>query len=222
MTTNERRSPAHGSVTRREYRRVVRRALIVVVAVVAVSCGASTAAPGKVVHVTFVGDSVSASINYTPIAQRQFRHGLRVTLDLRVCRRLIAPSCTYQDSTPTTALQAVQGYGRSLGDVLIVKVGYNESSEGYRQGIDRVMRAALAQGAKGVVWVTLRETHSIYRSTNMAIRTAAKRWPQLVVADWNAYSSGRSWFGTDGLHLTVNGANKLAEFVRQYALQAAS
>ena len=128
----------------------------------------------------------------------------------------MAPSCTFQGTTPTTALQAVQGYGRSLGDVLIVKVGYNESAEGYRQGIDRVMRAALAQGAKGVVWVTLRETRSTYHRTNVAIKTAATRWPQLVVADWNAYSSGHVWFGQDGLHLTARGASELAAFLRRH------
>ena len=99
----------------------------------------------------------------------------------------------------------MQGYGRSLGRVLIVNVGYNESSDGYRQGIDRIMRAALAQGAAGVVWVTLRETRGIYHPTNVVIERATKRWPQLLIADWNAFSSGKPWFGDDGLHLTADG-----------------
>ncbi len=192
------------------------------VAVVAAATSAADAAPSRPLHVTFVGDSVSASILYTPTAQRQLRRGSTVTLDLVVCRRLVAASCTYNGTTPTTALQAVQGYGRGIGDVLIVKVGYNESSQGYRRGIDRVMRAALAQGVKGVVWVTLRETRPIYHSTNVAIRTAAGRWPQLVVADWNAYSSGHAWFGEDGLHLTTTGATALAAFLRPYVKRAAA
>ena len=145
-----------------------------VAVVAAATASAATAAPSRPLHVTFVGDSVSASILYTPVARRQLKRGYALTLDLAVCRRLVAASCTYNGSTPTTALQAVQGYGRGLGDVLIVNVGYNESSQGYRQGIDRVMRAALAQGVKGVVWVTLRETRSIYHSTNVAIKTAAQ------------------------------------------------
>ena len=173
---------------------------------VAVSLAGATAAAAKApLAVTFVGDSVPASISYIPAAQAQLRRGLKVRLDLRVCRRLVQPSCTYQGETPPSALAAVEGYGRSLGRVLIVNVGYNESSAGYRQGIDRVMRAALAQGAAGVVWVTLRETRSIYRATNVVIKAAAKRWPQLLVADWNAFSSGKPWFGDDGLHLTVHG-----------------
>jgi len=174
------------------------------------------------VRVTFVGDSVPASISYAPLAQAELRRGLRVRLDLRVCRRLVAPSCPYQGSTPSTALQAVQSYGRSLGAVLVVKVGYNESAQGYRQGIDQVMRAALAEGAKAVVWVTLRETTGSYHQTNVVIRTAAKRWPQLRVADWNAYSRGKPWFGHDGLHLTVTGAQGLATLVRTSVLEAAA
>lgn len=172
-------------------------------------------------NITFVGDSVSASIAYVTTAQAQLRKGYDVRLDLKVCRRLVQASCSYNGSRPLSALEVVQSLGRSLGDVLVVKVGYNESAQGYGAGIDRVMRAALAQGAKGVVWVTLRETRDIYHWTNMAIRTAAKRWPQLVVADWNAYSSGRPWFGGDGLHLSSAGATALAAFLRPHVHEAA-
>jgi len=187
--------------------------------VAAVSATAGVKAPVKA---TFVGDSVPASISYAPLAQAELKRGLRVRLDLRVCRRLVASSCPYQGSTPSTALHAVQSYGRSLGAVLVVKVGYNESAQGYRQGIDQVMRAALAEGAKAVVWVTLRETTDSYHQTNVVIRTAAKRWPQLRVADWNAYSRGKPWFGHDGLHLTVTGAQGLATLVRASVLEAAA
>jgi hypothetical protein len=196
--------------------------LALLCAVVAAVASTANAAAKTLVRATFVGDSVPASISYAPLAQAELKRGLRVRLDLRVCRRLVAPSCPYQGSTPSTALQAVLSYGRSLGAVLVVKVGYNESAQGYRQGIDQVMRAALAEGAKAVVWVTLRETTDSYHQTNVVIRTAAKRWPQLRVADWNAYSSGKPWFGRDGLHLTVTGARGLATLVRTSVLEAAA
>jgi hypothetical protein len=197
-------------------------AFSVAMVVVAALVGGTTAQAKGPLPVTFVGDSVPASISYIPSARRQLERGLRVRLDLRVCRRLVQPSCSYQGTTPSTALQAVQGYGRALGRVLIVDVGYNEAAQGYRQGIDRVMRAALAQGADGVVWVTLREMQPVYHPTNVAIRTATKRWPQLVVADWNAYSSGKPWFGDDGLHLTPTGATALAAFLRAHVWKAAA
>ena len=82
------------------------------------------------------------------------------------------------------------------------------------------MRAARAQGAKAVVWSTLRETSSIYVQTNRVIKQAAKRWPQLRVADWNAYSRGKPWFAPGGLHLTATGANALATLLRQNVARA--
>ena len=191
-------------------------------AAAAILAGSTEAATKTPVKVTFVGDSVPASIMYSSRAKSILAQGLRTRLDLRVCRRLASASCSYQGSAPTSALQSVQSLGRALGDVLIVDVGYNESASGYREGIDRVMRAARAQGASGVVWVLLRETRDIYRQTNTVIRAAQKRWPQLLVADWNAYSRGKPWFSSDGLHMSVTGADALASFLRPYVLRAAA
>lgn len=103
----------------------------------------------------------------------------------------------------------------------MVAVGYNEGPQGYGRGIDRVMRAALGEGVSGVVWVTLREKSDPYRETNAAIRAAARRWPQLLVADWNRHSAGRQWFARDGLHLSTAGADALAGFLRPFVLRAA-
>ena len=194
--------------------------LVAVLVVAGVSAAGTRADVRKPLHVTFVGDSVPDAITYVAAARRRLTKGFVVKLDLRVCRRLVTPSCSFQGSTPLTALEAVQSFGKGLGDVLAVDVGYNEGPRGYGAGIDRVMRAARAQGAVGVVWVTLRETRDLYRATNAVIRRAAKRWPQLRVADWNAFSSGRSWFAGDGLHLTPTGATALAGFLRPYILSA--
>ena len=190
--------------------------------VIVATFGSAASGASKPIKVTFVGDSVPASIEYVPSAQRILKKGLAVHLDLKVCRRLVQRGCVYMGSTPSTALQAVQSYRRSLGQVLIVNVGYNESEYGYSAGIDRVMRAALAQGAKGVVWVTLREQIDIYRGTNVVIRKAAKRWPQMQVADWQDYSAGKPWFRGDGLHMKPAGANAFAAFVRSHILRAAA
>ena len=69
--------------------------------------------------------------------------------------------------------------------------------------------------------MTLRETRDIYRQTNAAIRAAQKRWPQLQVADWNAYSRGKPWFSSDGLHMGSTGAEALAQFLRPFVFRAA-
>ncbi len=194
--------------------------LVAVLVVAGVAAAGTRAAARKPLRVTFVGDSVPDAITYVAAARRRLTKGFVVRLDLRVCRRLVTPSCSFQGATPLTALEAVQSFGEGLGDVLVVDVGYNEGPVGYGAGIDRVMRASRAQRAVGVVWVTLRETRDLYRATNAVIRRAAKRWPQLRVADWNAFSSGRSWFAGDGLHLTPTGATALAGFLRPYILSA--
>ena len=54
------------------------------------------------------------------------------------------------------------------------------------------------------------------------IWSAQKQWPQLLVADWNAYSRGKPWFSSDGLHLGVTGADALAAFLRPYVFRAAA
>ena len=176
-------------------------------------------------RITFVGDSVPASISYVAAAKAELNRGMRMRLDLKVCRRLVQPSCPHQGRRPTTALQAVRSYGSTLGKALILDVGYNEGAPGYAAGLDTVVRTALAQGANGVVWVTLREAGknaAIYRSTNAIIRNARARWKgRLYIADWALYSRGKPWFGHDGLHLTPAGARQLALWLRPYALLAA-
>jgi len=177
-------------------------------------------------RVTLVGDSIPAALDYVSAAEVRLARGLALRLDLKVCRRLVRTGCSFQGSTPTTALQAIESYGTSLGQVLVIDVGYNESSQGYGSRIDEIMRVALRHGVHGVVWVTLRESSSsryasIYHSTNTQIEGAAKRWPQLVIADWNTYSRAKSWFRSDGLHLTSAGAFALASFLRPFVFKAA-
>jgi hypothetical protein len=198
---------------------------MMLVVLVATSLTTSACAAARRTVVTVISDSVAASILYVPTAQADLEHGLAVRLDLRVCRRLVEPSCSYQGSAPPTALTAVKSYGSRLGQVLVIDVGYNDSSSGYAQGIDEIMRAALKQGARRVVWVTLREAGayaSDYRLINTEIKTAARRWPELIVADWNTYSTGKPWFATDGLHLDPSGATALAIFLRSFVIRASA
>lgn len=198
-------------------------ALVLVGVVLAVAFGATTeAAPAKPPaqqRVTFVGDSISASLDYVSSARNLLSRRFQMRYDLKVCRRLVTESCSFQGQTPPNTLQAVTSLGRSLGDVLIVHVGYNEGSAGYGPGMRQVIRAAQAQGAEGVVWVTLRETRDIYRQTNVAIRKEAKRWPQVTIADWQSYSRGKPWFREDGLHLNTAGAIALARLLRASVLR---
>jgi hypothetical protein len=224
--------------------RALAAACVLVTAAAASACGSSSASPATPpaggatgsssstattttpvrhgpIHVTFVGDSVPASIDYVPEARKTLDRGLRVKLDLKVCRRLVAPSCPYDGSTPSTALEAIRGYGSKLGNVLIVDVGYNDYSGTYRDQMREVIKQADAQGVTGIVWVTMRQARSSYDWTNHVIKTEAQNWPNVSVADWNAASKGKPWFGSDGLHLDDAGADHLATFLRPYIYKAA-
>jgi hypothetical protein len=114
-----------------------------------------------------------------------------------------------------------------LGETVVIDVGYNDDSYGYRQGVDKMMRALLSEGVRTVIWTTLYENgsstyHTIYIHNNRVIRQAAKRWKQLRIADWNALCQGHSWFGSDGLHLNGAGAKALVGLFKQAIVDARS
>lgn len=178
--------------------------------------GAASAASAAKPRVTVIGDSVAQSFDYVAPARRYLGRGLDVSSDTAVCRRLVAASCVFQGVQPKTALEVVAARSGSLGPVVVVNVGYNDWAAVY--DVDRVMRALEAAGVRSVIWVTLRATTANYAQNNARIRTATRRWKRLVVADWNAYSRGRNWFRSDGLHLTVTGAHGLARLLRPLVL----
>lgn len=195
----------------------MRRAAVAVLAasvLALVAASPAAAAPAGGPRVTFIGDSVAASLTFVPQARRVLGRGLDLRLDLKVCRRLVQPSCTYQGVTPSTALQVVRSKGRSLGDVAVVMVGYNDYASQYRSGLDQMMRALRKARIDDVVWVTLGETRENYRLINGVIRKAEKRWRELTIADWASRSRGKPWFAGDGLHLEPDGAMALARLIR--------
>ncbi|HJU47269.1 MAG TPA: GDSL-type esterase/lipase family protein [Gaiellaceae bacterium] len=206
----------------------MRRILPAVVLALAAFVAAAAARPASTPvfkprpRVTLIGDSIAAGIAYVPDARRLLARGIDLRLDVRVCRRLVGESCPYDGQRPPNVLDTVAATGTALGRVVVIDVGYNDYAEEYPQGIDDVMRSLTAAGVRTVVWVTLREKHSMYPPINAAIRRAARRWRQIVVLDWNAYSRGRpAWFVGDGLHLNPRGALGLAKLIRPAVVASA-
>ncbi|MGD9697021.1 MAG: hypothetical protein AB7V42_15325 [Thermoleophilia bacterium] len=169
------------------------------------------------------GDSVQASFGFAPRAVRELGRGLDLRMQARTCRRLVAPGCL--GGTPPPVLADARALGAELGDVVVVNVGYNDDASRY--DIPAVMSAFRAAGVRAVVWVTLRDLRGRYTATNALIRAAQRRaarggrGPVVRIADWNAYSAGRSsWFASDGLHLNAGGALGLAGLLRREVLGA--
>jgi hypothetical protein len=174
----------------------------------------------KPARVTVIGDSVASVLRSNTDAERQLARGLDLQLDLRVCRKLVEPSCWYEGDQAPTALQAIQAAGHALGRVVVVDVGYNDIASEYRGELDQVMQALVDAGVSRVVWVTLHVDRENYSLINGVIENAPTRWPQLRVADWNAFSAGKPWFGYDAVHLNDSGAVGLAKLLRMQVLAA--
>ncbi len=182
------------------------------------------ASPAQRTRVTVIGDSVTESLDYVPVAKRYLGRGLDLRADAVVCRRLVAASCAFQGAAPSTALQVVAAEGRALGPVVVIDVGYNDWAAVY--DVDRVVRALRRAGVRHVIWVTLREAGayaSVYAQSNARIRSADRRWgTTLSVADWNAFSRGKPWFREDELHLSPSGALGLARLLRPLVVAGAA
>jgi hypothetical protein len=193
-------------------------ALSVVVAAV-VLAGSASAAGSARPRVTLFGDSVAAALAYPGKARKTLSKGLDLRIDAKVCRRLAEAGCPYRGDRPASVLSLVEKPGQALGDVVVIDVGYNDDPEAYGTDIDRVMQALTRQGVATVIWVTMQERRPQYRTTNAAIQSAARRWPQIRVADWDDASRARgAWFVDDGLHLSSAGALGLARFLRPLVL----
>ena len=120
---------------------------IAIAGAIALVCAAAAfAQDASKTRVTVIGDSIAASFDYVPAARRYLGKGLDLRSDAVVCRRLVATSCPFQGSTPSTALQVVGSKRSALGPVVVINVGYNDWPAVY--DVDRVMRALKAAGVR--------------------------------------------------------------------------
>lgn len=205
----------------------MRRSLISALVVVALAVGVGgVVAPvdarsaAKAPRVTVVADSVGGALVWMGEARAILSRGIDLELEIATCRKLVEPGCSYQGGRPPSALEAIRAREASLGRVVVMNVGYNDVAAGYGDGIDRVMRALEARQVERVVWVTLREQRPSYPAINDAIRAAARRWPELVVADWSTVSSTHDEWFSDGVHMSVEGGESYARFLRPLVLDA--
>ena len=170
----------------------------------------TTQAP--VAHSVFMlGDSVMAGIGFSATAKNVLRGYAPFVLEAKECRRMNGPSCALNGSPPPSpGIAVLQGSVRRLGDTVVIMVGYNEII-GPRT-IDLVMK--IVGPGRRVLWLTYRNGGGqSFGASNGNLVAAARRWSNLRVADWNAYSAGRSGWFVDGLHLTSSGAPELARFI---------
>lgn len=176
-------------------------------------------------HTLIVTDSTGAALRWFPSSMSDLT-GFTYVFDGESCRRTTGVSCRGREGrTPTitpVAIAEASGYF----DTIVVMTGYNDWHTDFGRGIDETMAAARAKGVERVVWLTLRTEHGYsmpgqtggsgtnHERNNVTLHAAADRYPDLLLADWNAHSYQQSsWFADDGVHLTLVGARALARFI---------
>jgi hypothetical protein len=194
--------------------------LLAVAALSSAAHGAGTA-PATGPRVTMFGDSIADSLNYVPEARAILGEGIDLRLELAPCRKLVPAGCVYQGARPSSVLDIVKDSTLAqLGNIVVIAVGYNDPENNYETDMAQVVNALVDRGVGHVIWLTLREQTDDYRQINHIIEAQAPRWPELRVADWEAWSRGKDWFNPDGLHLNAAGAMGMATLIRPFVLTA--
>ena len=197
------------------------RALLVATALaVILGWGTAGAAVSAAPRVTLVADSVGGVLFWQRQARDELGRGIDLRIDIRTCRRLVSEGCAYDGERPPSALDAIRDLGAKLGQVVVIGVGYNDTPSGFAPGIDRVMRALVDAGVDRVVWITLRERRPSWADVNDQIREARKRWPQLVVGDWELESRNHDDWFADGIHMNWDGGEAFTRFLRPLVVDA--
>ena len=187
---------------------------------VALCCAlAATADAGKKrpnQRVTIFSDSSRAALNWDSSAKRIVEQGNRVLLELHPCGRLTQPGCL-TDNPPPSVLATVRKLGRKLGPNVVIFVGYNDDPAMYRHGLPVVLKALWKRGVQHILWFTLHAIDKQYVDINHAIYAEEQKWqPTMTVVDWNHFSSPhRSWYASDGIHLSGAGAIAFAAYLHR-------
>jgi hypothetical protein len=121
-----------------------------------------------------------------------------------------------EDRSLLGAISLFRGAGPELGDVVVLDLGYNDSSDPavFRGRIDDAM-AALAAVPR-VLWLNQHDWGG-RAAMNAELAAAATRHPNLDVIDWNAEVTAHpeDVYG-DAIHLTPPGQEAMATLVRQH------
>ncbi len=139
-------------------------------------------------HVTAVGDSVM--LDYAANLQADVPG---VDVEAAVSR---------QWAEGEVVLQQLRSEGR-LGAVVVVALGTN----GPISDADFDAMMSILTGASRVVFVTIVVGQPWEDSNNAVLRSGVARYPNTVLADWNALESQHpDWVYSDGTHLPIGGA----------------
>lgn len=170
-------------------------------------------------HVTVITDSVGGVLLWDGEANQILSSGFDLDVESIICRKLVEPGCGYSPPPPS-ALDTVNDLGAKLGETVVIDTGYNDTPSEVAEAVDPLMQALVGFGVTHVIWVTLVERLSEWTVSNAEVVAAAKRWPQLILADWNAVALPHPEWFTDEAHMNSLGARALAAFLHPFLVYA--
>jgi hypothetical protein len=172
-------------------------------------------------QVTVIGDSVLTGVLWNAGPLAILEQGIRMRMEIGVCRRLTGVSCPFEGGTVPTLLDVVHSLGPQLGKVVLVEVGYNDDHDTFAQSVEESIVALKQAGVQRILWANLHGFAQQWLDMNAVLDAAARRHPELTIIDWNDYSLTKwSWFQGDGIHLVGEGAVAMATLFHS-ALQEA-
>ena len=180
--------------------------------------------PVKPVNVLLLGDSTMASLRWFKDGSKSLS-GFTYTLDAESCRRISEWSCFGREMrTPKNVVTVLEDSTESF-DAVVLMAGYDSSVKKIEDEYEDLIDVAVAKNLKIIV-LTYKESlyfpapgtkgkRSVYADFNTVVRETVARDPQhFALSDWNAHSAGqKSWFRSDGIHLSIVGALALGAFI---------
>ena len=125
--------------------------------------------------------------------------GWNVTFDAKESRRI------------DQGIVIVQSKGGAVGRVLVVHLCTNWGGGDYGAAADNLLGSL--HGVDRVVWVTCTPWIPAVGAADDAIKALPSRHPNVIVADWAAWSGSAGFTYKDGLHLQPTGAKAMAMLV---------
>jgi hypothetical protein len=122
-----------------------------------------------------------------------------------------------EDRSLLGAIGLFRAAGPTLGDVVVLDLGYNDAPDPavFRGRIDDAMAALGA--VRRVLWLNQHDWGPGRAGMNAELAAAASRYPNLTVIDWNAEVSAHpDEVYADSIHLTPSGQAAMAALVRQH------
>jgi hypothetical protein len=178
------------------------------------SSTATARQPAATPRVTVIADSVLTAISWNDGPLRTLMNGYDMQLQVGVCRRLTEPGCPFENDRVPSLVDVARGLGASLGQTVVVEVGYNEPPETFAAAVEQSITALERAGVTRILWVNLHEWQPQYPGMNETLARAAQKHRDVTIVDWASYSRNQySWFQGDGIHLVYQGAVEMATLI---------